>query len=225
MPKLDKSAELQRIARSVLNSLDEVIEVGMTERDICEICIQGLESHGVTETWYYDVPAFVLVGDRTIISISGRDYAPDNQLGCREGDIFTVDLSPSHNGFWGDCARTFVLGEPKKEVLEGIEVEHALHRTLRTHVEATMTFEALHSLLNDKIVDFGFENLDFAGNLGHSIATRLTDRIYIERGNKARLGDVAMFTFEPHIRRPNTRMGFKHEEIYHFDANGDLLPI
>ena len=46
-------------------------------------------------------------------------------------------------------------------------------------------------------------------------------RIYIEKGNTAKLGDVRYFTFEPHIAFPDSRYGYKKENIYYFD--GDRL--
>ena len=46
------------------------------------------------------------------------------------------------------------------------------------------------------------------------------DRIYIEKGNKTKLGDVKYFTFEPHIAFPDSKYGYKKENIYYFDENG-----
>lgn len=70
------------------------------------------------------------------------------------------------------------------------------------------------------IVENGFVNLDFMGNLGHSIVKIKSDRVYIEKGNMTKLGDVKYFTFEPHIGFPNSKYGYKKENIYYFDENG-----
>ena len=67
-------------------------------------------------------------------------------------------------------------------------------------------------------------NLDFLGNLGHSIEKNKNDRIYTEKGNQKRLSDVTMFTFEPHISIPDSRYGYKKEDIYYF-ANGKLMRL
>ena len=64
------------------------------------------------------------------------------------------------------------------------------------------------------IKEYGFINLDFLGNLGHSIVNRSEDRIYIEKGNKTKLIDVNYFTFEPHISVLNSKYGYKKENIY-----------
>lgn len=55
------------------------------------------------------------------------------------------------------------------------------------------------------------------GNLGHSIVKQKNDRIYIEKGNKSKLDDVALFTFEPHISISGSKYGYKRENIYYFE--------
>lgn len=75
--------------------------------------------------------------------------------------------------------------------------------------------------MNTRIISEDFINLDFLGNLGHSIEKRSEDRIYIEKGNRTRLGDIPYFTFEPHISRLGSIFGYKWENIYYFE-NGKL---
>ena len=78
----------------------------------------------------------------------------------------------------------------------------------------------LYELANESIIDAGFENLDFLGNVGHSICERRDQRLYIESGNNRCLGEVTCFTFEPHIRLRTGKWGYKHENIYYFDDDG-----
>lgn len=80
--------------------------------------------------------------------------------------------------------------------------------------------EKLYYHMNEFIVENGFVNLDFMGNLGHSIVKTKGDRVYIEKGNMTKLGDVKYFTFEPHISFPDSKYGYKKENIYYFDENG-----
>ena len=70
----------------------------------------------------------------------------------------------------------------------------------------------------------GYMNLDFRGNLGHTIEKHLNDRRYIEANNETLLGDCNMFTFEPHIRQTNDTWGFKMENIYYFE-NDIVTPL
>jgi hypothetical protein len=83
-----------------------------------------------------------------------------------------------------------------------------------------MKFQELYDWTNERIKANGFENLDFLGNVGHSIATRREDRQYIEAQNVRQLRDVPFFTFEPHVREVGGNWGFKHENIFYFNQDG-----
>lgn len=61
-------------------------------------------------------------------------------------------------------------------------MEAYLHKTLMDVAMPDMTFEELYYFMNDLIVKKGFLNLDFLGNLGHSIVKNKNDRVYIEKG-------------------------------------------
>lgn len=103
-------------------------------------------------------------------------------------------------------------------------MERQLHRELIVYVDDTTTFDALYRYMNAKILASGYVNLDFLGNLGHSIERRSEDRIYIEKGNQTKLVDIPYFSFEPHIARPNSVYGFKWENIYYFQS-GKLVEL
>ena len=56
-------------------------------------------------------------------------------------------------------------------------MEEYLHKTLVDVAAPDMTFEELYYFMNDLIVKKGFLNLDFLGNLGHSIVKNKNDRM------------------------------------------------
>jgi len=221
---------IQHIARQVLSDLAEQITSDDTERSIAAKAKQLMTLHGIHHTWYYDCPAFVLLGSRSQLSISGRDYLPSDEL-VGENNLVTVDLSPSQGEGLGDCARTFCIENGRVtqapvslEFQCGLSAQQILHAELRQIARPDMTGAALFDWANQRIKALGFRNLDFLGNVGHSIAARREDRFFIEYGQQQRLGDLLCFTFEPHIAC-DERWGFKYEEIYAFNASGKLSPI
>lgn len=189
------------------------------------ICEKFMLENGADSFWYWNVGAFVFAGDETTVSVSGREYQTSKRI-IGNDYIITVDLSPQNNNIWGDYARTIVIENGKviddvrdihnNEWKQGLQMEQYLHQSLIEKATADMTFEELYYYINDLIFKHGFLNLDFAGNLGHSIVQNKDDRIYIEKGNKAKLSEVKMFTFEPHISTPNSKYGYKKEDIYYF---------
>jgi len=228
--RIGQHKSVQAIARNVLSQLESSLTAFDSERSVAERAIRLLGDHGVNETWYYKCAALVLAGSRSCLSQSGQDYIPsDEPFGS--ANLVTVDLSPSINGIWGDCARTFYLergvavGVPQKlEFRRGQQALHLLHSTLPSYAKPEMTLGELFDHATAQIRALGFVNLDFLENVGHSIEPDLASRTFIESGNRCRLKRIPLFTFEPHIKAEDGLWGFKHEEIYFFD-NGILQTI
>ena len=231
MPSEAEVAEhraVQTAARAVLAQLAAEITADDTEQSIAAKAYRGLFERGYPDTWYYDCPAYVLLGSRSCVSMSGREYrAAAERVGAT--NLITVDLSPMRAGRWGDCARSFfveqgrVCGEPSiREFALGKAFIESLHRELPRFVQPETTFHELFEWANARIAAARFVNLDFARNVGHSLAQRREDRGYIKSGNHAKLASVSFFTFEPHVRAADGTWGFKHENVFFFGAAGSL---
>ena len=223
MIEISPYLHVQDIALRVLHDIVPFIKSGNTELDVSDVCTQLLEQYGAKDCWYHNVPALVLVGERTTLSIPGTDYRPlDVAIGAN--DLVTIDLSPMVDGFWGDCARSYIVEfgsvrSPRKSSTldHGMYTERELHVLMKEIATPETSMHELYSLINRTIETMGYKNLDFRGNLGHSIEKYLDDRRYIEANNQTMLGDCNLFTFEPHICRTDSTWGFKMENIYYFE--------
>lgn len=102
-----------------------------------------------------------------------------------------------NGGGSGAIRRTFVVQNgqvvrqlddiAEAEIRNGLRFENQLHAELRRFVDRNTTFEQLYAYMNDYIRAQGYQNLDFNGNLGHSIVKNKNHRIYIEAGNHKKL--------------------------------------
>lgn len=231
MMQLEEYKYVQGVAKHVHSLLGSFITPESTEFSIAKKASELLAESGVTETWYHNVPAFVLLGNRSCLSISGRDYIPANEpVGAV--NLITVDLSPKIGQVWGDCARSYVVEDgtvvdlpARPEFAEGLAVEQQLHKDMVTFVKPETRFSELFEYANALITQYGYENLDFLLNLGHSIELRSADRRFIDSGCEEPLSSVAFFTFEPHIKKRGCQWGFKHENIYYFDYRGRAVAL
>lgn len=218
--------EVQNIAKQTIDYIKTVIKPNMNLREIRYLCEEKMLSLGADSFWYWNIGAFIFSGDETTISVSGREYVTADKL-ISDNDIITIDLSPQCKNVWGDYARTIIIENgtvvnhieniKNSEWRNGLLMEEALHNELRRFVTPDITFEQLYYYMNDYIRNNGYINLDFLGNLGHSIVKDKNDRIYIEKGNKKKLSEVDYFTFEPHITTKNSLYGYKKENIYFFE--------
>lgn len=217
--------EVQNIAKKTIDFIKENIQPGMTLLEVRNLCESKMMELGADSFWYWDVGAFVFSGDETTLSVSGKEYTTSNRI-IEENDIITIDLSPQNKDTWGDYARTIIIENGKvvecndvsnDEWKNGLLMEKYLHEQMCKFVTPKTTFEDLYFYINGVIEEKGYINLDFMGNLGHSIVRQKNDRVYIEKGNRIALGEVDYFTFEPHISVPNSKYGYKRENIYYFE--------
>lgn len=218
----------QTAAKTVLDSLSSVITATDTEQSIARKAHDMLSALGYPETWYYHCPALVLLGSRSCLSISGKDYQPDNEK-VGSSNLITIDLSPTDEDYWGDCARSFPIENGKVtssptllEFKNGIHfIEQLQHQMLRI-AHLNMSFGQLFDWANVRIRESGFVNLDYRNNVGHSIAISREDRQFIQTNNAIKLGDAPFFSFEPFVRLKGGSWGFKHEDIFFFNHAGAL---
>ncbi len=216
-----------------MHDIRQVIKPGMRLTQVRQLCEEKMLALGADSFWYWDVGAFCFAGEDTTVSVSGKNYQTSDRR-IQENDIITIDLSPQCGQIWGDYARTIILenGQVTDEISTiknaewkaGLQMEDLLHAELRRFVTPDTSFEELYFHINEMIRQNGFENLDFMGNLGHSIVQRKEDRIYIEKGNTAKLSAVSLFTFEPHICRNGGKYGYKKENIYYWE-DGTLCEL
>ena len=230
---LSEYSRVQKIAKDTIEFIKTEIKPGMMLSQVRSLCEDKMLELGADSFWYWDVGAFVFSGDETTVSVSGKEYSTsDRTIGS--DDIVTIDLSPQIGDTWGDHARTVIIENgcvvksvseiENSEWREGLMMEKKLHDKMTEIVSPDMTFEDLYYQMNEYIKDEGYINLDFMGNLGHSIVRRKDARIYIEKGNRSKLGDVDYFTFEPHISVAGSKFGYKREDIYYFE-NGVIKKL
>ncbi len=226
-------SEVQKIAKDTIEYIKTRISAGMELAEIRRLCEEKMLASGADTFWYWDVGAFVFSGDETTVSVSGREYVTSDRR-IAPDDIITIDLSPQNGNIWGDYARTIIIenGEVVDDInsikndewRRGLLMEEELHKELIAFAVPQTTFEELYYHINQLITSRGFVNLDFLGNLGHSIVKDKNDRIYTEKGNTVPLSSVDYFTFEPHISVPDSRYGYKKENIYYFKS-GRLIEL
>ena len=216
-----------------MHDIRQVIKPGMCLTQIRQLCEEKMLALGADSFWYWDVGAFCFAGEDTTVSVSGKHYQTSDRR-IQKNDIITIDLSPQCGQIWGDYARTIILENGQvtdkistiknAEWKAGLQMEDLLHAELKRFATPETSFEELYYHINEMICQNGFENLDFMGNLGHSIVQRKGDRIYIEKGNTAKLSAVSLFTFEPHICRNGGKYGYKKENIYYWE-DGTLFEL
>ncbi|MEB0284889.1 hypothetical protein, partial [Sphingomonas sp. 10B4] len=74
--EIEQHRQIQAAAKAVLSQLASLITAEDSEKSIADKAHRLLQDQGYPDTWYYACPALVLLGSRSCVSISGRDYQP-----------------------------------------------------------------------------------------------------------------------------------------------------
>lgn len=129
--KSKKEIELMREACKVValthQAIEEVIKPGMTTDELDQIVEKTMKKYGAisAEKGYnpgikgvppYPASACISINDEVIHGI------PSNKRIIQDGDIVSVDLVALKNGFNGDAARTYLVGNVSKDAKRLVEV-------------------------------------------------------------------------------------------------------
>ena len=129
--KSKKEIELMREACKVValthKAIEEAIKPGMTTADLDELVEKTMKKYGAisAEKGYnpgikgippYPASACISINDEVIHGI------PSKKRIIKDGDIVSVDLVALKNGFNGDAARTYLVGNVSKDAKRLVEV-------------------------------------------------------------------------------------------------------
>ena len=125
--EIEYMREACKVVAHVYDELEKIIKPGMTTWEIDQIAENIMIKHGAipAEKGYsvgikgvpdYPAATCISVNDEIIHGI------PSKNKTIKEGDIVSVDTVALKNGFNGDAARTFMIGNVSKEVKRLVDV-------------------------------------------------------------------------------------------------------
>ena len=125
--EIELMREAGRVTALTHKAIEDAIKPGMTTADIDRIAEETMKKYGaVSAEKGYDpgirgVPPYPAA---TCISINDEVIhgVPSSKRVIKDGDIVSVDLVALKNGYNGDAARTFLVGNVSKEARRLVEV-------------------------------------------------------------------------------------------------------
>ncbi len=187
-----------RIVHDCLAFVEERIRAGMTTREVDEMVYKFIKASGAEPSClgYCGYPASACVSVNEVV-VHG---IPDDRV-IEEGDIVSVDLCAYKNGFHGDGARTFCIGEVSEEKKKLVRV------TRECFFEA---MEGLHA--GTPLYDIGYKVQRHAEENGFSVIRSYTGHgigremhedpavpNFGRRGTGPRLPENAVLCVEPMV--------------------------
>ncbi len=117
--QIEKMRESGKIVAETLELLEKAVCVGITTKELDKMAENFIKSRGATPSFkgYRGYPASICasVNEEIIHGIPSLRK-------LESGDIISVDVGAYKNGYHGDAARTFIVGEVSEEAKKLIDV-------------------------------------------------------------------------------------------------------
>jgi methionyl aminopeptidase len=191
-------AKAGRIARECLLRLGEMVKPGVRTIDLDRFAEEFIRSKGALPTFkgLYGFPATICTSKNEVV-VHG---VPGDTI-LEEGDIISIDVGATYQGFVGDTAATFPVGEVSPDALKLIEVtREALERGIDQAVVGARIGDVGHAI-ESYVKQHGFSVVkDYAGHgVGRSMHERPTVPNYGRPGTGPLLRKGMVIAIEPMV--------------------------
>jgi Xaa-Pro dipeptidase len=192
MIKTDK--ELKSIQRAckitgeVLVDSFSHLNTGITELELQRHIVTGMQNRGGERTF-----ASVLFGERAALP-----HGASSERKLKTGDFILADIGCTINGYWSDCTRTVIYGEPSKHQKKIYDIVLEANNAAFDAVAPGKTCESIDIAAREIIEKAGYGKY-FIHRLGHGIGLEIHEHPYLVRNNTQKLKQGMVFSDEPGI--------------------------
>src|SRR5262245_19250989 len=207
--ELERMREAGRLVGEVLSQLATLVAPGVTTADLDEVAEKRIRQAGAAPAFkgYHGYPATICasVNQEVIHGI------PSGRRLLNEGDIISIDVGASLDGYYGDSAITLPVGQVSEEAAALLRVtEESLYKAIE-HVQVGNRVSDIGHAVQQHVEAYGFSVVrEF---VGHGIGQRMHEEPqvpnYGEAGRGPRLSEGMVLAIEP-IDRKSTRLNSSH---------------
>jgi Xaa-Pro aminopeptidase len=207
----DGLVAVQDVARECAEEAVQLARVGMTEIELRDIVEQLLADRGCSELWSITNVGF---GPRSTICFPDQ---PPTETTLGPDDVGHVDVHPiSTDGWWGDCTRTFRLGDDSERA-RAFETVRRIHEETLARCVPGMRACDLFAGCFESIQAAGFKLHDPWSNIGHSLKHGSAyDEKFIDATNDREMWGA--WAVEPFLG--TDEFGVKLEDVVWFGEDG-----
>lgn len=208
---LARSYELSLAAEAAVG---EAARVGAREIDIYTAAfVRAQTDAGAPIEFSGDL----LAGERTAM-VCGPVAVP-SEYAARDGDVVVADLALAHRGYWGDTARTFIVGQNPEAERARAFMSELLDRTaegMRPGVLASAVFADIESAITAEYPDGSFPH-----HGGHGVGVTGFEDPHLIPADSTPLREGMVLSVEPGVYLPG-RFGVRHENTYVITEEGGV---
>ncbi len=200
-----------KLTGNVLELLEKSIRAGMTTAELDRIAYDYIKSVGGEPSFlnYEGYPA------STCISIDEKVVhgIPSDEVYVKEGQIVSVDVGVKFNGYHGDAARTFLVGEVAPEKKKLVEVTRECFFKAFEHLRSGMPLGDIGYYVQSHAEANGYGVV--RALVGHGIGTEMHEDPsvpnYGRKGTGIRLRSGMCIAIEPMINMGTWQVKFLND--------------
>lgn len=202
--EVDRIRSAQSITEAVFDEVVDLIEPGMTEREIAAEIVYRHLSRGADSMSFDPI---VASGPN-----AARPHARPTDRTLCEGELVVIDMGGITNGYASDMTRTVALGKPSSAAREGYEAVLRAQTAALDAAQSGMTGEELDAVARSVLDEAGLESF-FTHGLGHGIGLQVHEWPRVSHTSDAELPEGACVTIEPGVYVPDESYGVRIEDI------------
>jgi methionyl aminopeptidase len=197
--ELEQMREAGRLVGEVLTELAAAVAPGVSTADLDELAEKRIRQAGATPAFkgYHGYPATICasINDEVIHGI------PSGRRVLNEGDIISIDVGASLDGYFGDSAVTLPVGQISESAAALLRVtEEALYKAIETARAGKRVSDIGHAV-QKHVEAYGYSVVrEF---VGHGIGQRMHEEPQIpnygEPGHGPRLAEGMVLAIEPMV--------------------------
>jgi len=197
--ELERMREAGRLVGEVLSELSVLVAPGVTTADLDEVAEKRIRQAGATPAFkgYHGYPATICasVNEEVIHGI------PSGRRVLNEGDVISIDVGASLDGYYGDSAVTLPVGQVSEQAATLLRVtEEALYKAIE-RVKVGGRVSDIGHAVQQHVEAYGFSVVrEF---VGHGIGQRMHEEPqvpnYGDPGRGPRLSEGMVLAIEPMV--------------------------
>ena len=193
---MKQSAEL---VSKTLTEVAKVLKPGITTFQLDKLCFEFIKDHKAIPSFlnYRGYP-FTICASVNDVVVHGFP----NNVALKEGDIVSIDMGVILNGWHGDHAYTFLMGEAGDDVLQLMRVtKESLYKGIEKAVAGNRVGDIAFAIQEhtERKHHYGVVRELVGHGLGRSLHEDPQVPNYGKRGNGTRLKENAVLAIEPMI--------------------------
>jgi Xaa-Pro dipeptidase len=203
---LDEVASIEeavRIAECALSCIIPRIKTGISEKAFAAKLVSRLFHEGSDP----ELPFFPIV---SFGENSANPHATPTERALRTGDLILIDWGASHQGYYSDITRTFVMGDANPELEQIAHFVLEANAAGRAAVKPGIPTSEIDRAARQVIEKAGYGEF-FIHRTGHGLGRESHEEPYISQFDQTILEPGMTFTIEPGIYLPG-RGGVRIED-------------